>query len=268
MWKTLVLLVVAAWPAHQGGALTIGNERLTLGYFGPTRTSNKFLPGDLVILAYDLNNITFDATGKATFTVAMEVTDSGGKSLFKQPPRNSIGRNYLGGTSLSSFASLPIPPDFPAGSYMLTVTVEDKANKVSKSIQKKLEVLPADFGLVGVGLSADPEGNFPIAPVSTLGTSVYLNYSVAGFDRERTLAKMPHVSVSMQVLDENGKATMPKALTGKAREDIPKDLKVIPMQFGLTLNRVGRFTVELTAKCELSGKSTKMSFPIKVTTLE
>lgn len=267
MWKTLALLVVAALPSARGDSLSIGNERLTYGFHGPTRADGKFLPGDLIVLAFDLNDITFDADGTASFSTAVEVT-SEGKSLFKQAPRKSTARNFLGGKSLPSEAFLRIPPDFAAGTYTISVTVEDTATKARKTMLKKVEVLPAAFGLVQVGTSADPEGHLPTAPVGTLGSSLFINYAVVGFGRDKTAEKLPHITVSLRILDEGGKSTMAKALTGKAREGIAADLKVIPMQSAVTLNRVGRFTVELTATCEVSGKKSKLSFPIKVTTLE
>jgi len=269
MWKTVALLALAAWPAvAHGQTLTIANPRLTYGYFGPKRADTKFLPGDVVILAYDLKNVSFDKDGKAAFTVGMEVTDAAGKSLYKQPPRMSRGQNYLGGDSLSAFASLPIPPEYAAGTYTITVTVEDKATKASKSVSQKVEVLPVGFGLVNVGTSIDPDGAHPIAPVATLGETVYLNFAAIGFAREEAGDKNPNLSVTMRILDENGKDTLARPMKGKAREGIDPTLKVIPMSFGVTLNRAGRFTLELTATCEICGKSTKTTFPIKVMPVE
>src|SRR5216110_2338050 len=99
MWKMLALLALTAAPAYPGGTLTIGNERLTVGYFGPTSADAKYLPGDMVVLAYDLTNVTFDSAGKAAFSVSMEVTNASGKSLYKQPPRDARVQNYLGGKS-------------------------------------------------------------------------------------------------------------------------------------------------------------------------
>ena len=46
-----------------------------------------------------------------------------------------------------------------------------------------------------------------------------------------------------------------------------KDLAV-PMTFGLTMNRAGRFTIELTAEDRITGKSATISYPIRVFPLE
>jgi len=36
------------------------------------------------------------------------------------------------------------------------------------------------------------------------------------------------------------------------------------MQFGLTLNRPGRFTLELTAMDRVNGKQASLSFPLQI----
>ncbi len=40
------------------------------------------------------------------------------------------------------------------------------------------------------------------------------------------------------------------------------------MQFGLTLNRAGRFTIELAAEDRLAGKTSRFSYGIRVLPLE
>ena len=39
------------------------------------------------------------------------------------------------------------------------------------------------------------------------------------------------------------------------------------MQFGITLNKVGNFTVELEATDKISGKSAKVHLPLRVVSL-
>src|SRR5207302_391991 len=107
----------------------------------------------------------------------LDVADAGGKSLFQQPPRAGRGQDYLGGKTLHSFTTLRIPPDFAPGAYTIRVTLEDKAAKASKTLEKKVEVLPAAFGVVQVGTSADPDGHIPVAPVGALGSSLYVNFA-------------------------------------------------------------------------------------------
>src|SRR5439155_1557565 len=153
-------------------------------------------------------------------------------------------------------------PDDRQRSPDLRLTIEDRASKATKTLERKGKVLPADFGIVQVGTTADAEGITAVPPLGTVGQSLFVNFSVVGFERDKA-RKQPDVEVSMRLLDEQGNPTTTKPLTGSARSGIPDDYKLLPMQFGLTLNRTGKFTVEVSANDKLSNKTAKVSFPIK-----
>jgi hypothetical protein len=261
-----VLLALQNAPA-QNSTLAIADERFTYGHLGPTRKDNDFLPGDVVCLAFNINNMKFDAAGRASFSIAMEVFDNAGTSRFKQLPRNATAQNYLGGTLLPSVAELQIPLATPPGEYTIRMTIEDRAAKAKTTLERKARVLPADFGLIHVHTTADREGKTPITPIAAVGESLYVNFAAVGFQRDGD-KKQPNIEVAMRILDEKGNATTPRPLTGKANSDIPADFQIIPLQFGLTLNRAGRFTVELSATDRLSGKSARVSIPIQVVAFE
>ena len=53
-------------------------------------------------------------------------------------------------------------------------------------------------------------------------------------------------------------------MTNAIKKDVPAKAPVVPMAFPLSLNRPGKFTVELLARDEISGKTAKTSFPISV----
>ncbi len=267
MWSTLVLLTAAQLAPAQNATLTIGNDRFTYGYHGPTRKDSSFLPGEVVCLAFNIQNMTFDASGRASFSIGMEVLDGSGKPRFRQVPRNQLAQNYLGGNALQSVAELQIPVEASPGEYVMRLTVTDRAANTSKILERKASVLPAEFGLIHVHTSADREGRAPTAPVGTLGEALFVNFAVVGFQRNGAM-KQPNVEVALRVLDDKGAATNGKPLTGRADRDIPADVKILPLQFGLTLNRLGRFSVELTATDKLSGKSSRVSFPIQVIALD
>jgi hypothetical protein len=267
MWTTLALcLAVQAAPA-QNAALALDNDRFTYGYFGAVRKDDGFLPGDIAYLAFDVRNMTFDANGRAVFSVAMEVLDGAGQVRCRQVPNTQQAHNPLGGNTLHSVAQVAVPPDSKPGEYTIRLTVQDLTNKASAKLEHKARILPADFGLVNVHTCADREGRVPAAPLGTIGEPLYLNFSIVGFQRDPA-TKQPNVEVSLRLLDDKGQPTTARARTGKADKDIPPELKVLPLQFGVTLNRLGRFTAELTATDKLTGKSARVSFPIKVTTLD
>jgi len=214
-------------------------------------------------LAFEMSNMTFDANGKAGYSIDLDILDSKGTELLKQQPRSATALNYLGGTTMPCAANLQVPLESPPGTYTFRVTVVDAASKKSASVVRKFEVLPKGFGLVQVGTSADGAANIPWTPVGVVGDSIYLNFSAVGFARDK-VSKQPNIKVSMRVLDDRDQPVAGAKMLGAASSGVPADLQVVPMQFGITLNRVGRFTLELTATDSLTGNTTKVSFPVRV----
>ena len=87
-------------------------------------------------------------------------------------------------------------------------------------------------------------------------------FVAVGFARGKE--KQPDLSATLRVLDEGGKDTSAKPFTGRLNKDVAPDAAAVPLQFGVTLNRAGRFTLELTATDHVSGQKSKVSMPLKV----
>ena len=66
------------------------------------------------------------------------------------------------------------------------------------------------------------------------------------FERDKT-SKQPNVAFEIRVLDERGEPIHSKPTTNAINKDVPEQAVAIPMGFALTLNRPGKFTVELLA---------------------
>jgi hypothetical protein len=265
MWFSAVAVTLLGLASGQAGNLSVANDRLTYGHLGPARDSAKYLPGDVIYLTFEVNNMTFDKDGKASYAVGLEMLDGKGTELLKQQPRSASTRNYLGGTILPCAANMQVPLEAAPGTYTLRVTVIDNANKKAVKAERKIEILAKDFGLVHVGTSADPAASIAWSPVGVVGDSIYLNFSTVGFARDPK-TKQPYIKASLQVLDEKGQASGAAKMSGEAKSDVPETMAVVPMQFGITLNRTGRFTLELTAMDVLTGKSSKVLFPVRVLT--
>jgi hypothetical protein len=262
MLNSLVVLTAFVCGGGQDRPLEIANPRATYGYLGATRPKEGRLPGDVVFFTFDIKNMAQDDAGRASYSMLVEVTDSKGASVFKLGPTNSVAQNYLGGNSLPASAHLEIPIDAKPGEYNFKLTVTDRTTKKSAVLESKASIAPLDFGLVQIGTSADREGRVPVPPVGVVGGTIYYNFSAVGFGRMDS--KQPDVHVTMRILDEQGKATFAKPLSGVVNKDVPEDQKIMPMQFGVTLNRTGTFTVELEATCVVCKKTTKVSMPLKV----
>jgi hypothetical protein len=76
----------------------------------------------------------------------------------------------------------------------------------------------------------------------------------------------PHIKVVMRVLDDKGTVVKGAKMQGEANSDVPADTQAVPMQFALTLNRAGRFTLEVTATDVLAGTTATVRFPVRVLT--
>jgi hypothetical protein len=263
MWTTFAFVAVLGLAPGQSGPLALTNVRTTYGVLGAPRPDNKFLPGDEFTLSFDIEGVKVDNAGKLFYSIGMEVTDRDRKVQFKQDPREQQATNSLGGTSLPACAHLQIGLEHAPGTFTLKVTVTDLVAKTSKTLTSTYEVLPKDFGLVRPAVTADPEGRFP-APCVGEGQSIWVNFAAVGFGRDKDKGQ-PNLAVSMTVLNANGEPVVDKPASGEVvNQDVPAKALALPMQFTLSPNRAGKFTVALKATDKVSGKTATLSFPLTV----
>src|SRR5262249_31940887 len=190
----------------QAGRLTLTNVRSTHGLLGAARPDHKVLPGDVYYLAFEIDGLQIDDSGKARYSIAIDVANGQGKTIFKQDPRNHEATNAFGGTRIPAVTRLSIGLDQAPGDYTLKLTVADLTGKGSQTLTQTVQVLPKAFGLVQFALTGDAEGQVPVPPVGAVGQTVHVHLVGVGFSRDPA-RKQPNVSVELQVLDENGKPT-------------------------------------------------------------
>jgi len=243
-------------------SLSMTDVRFTLGVFGPPRADTKVLPGDRLVVSFDIAGITADEDGKILYSIGTELSDSKGKLLFRQPQRNQETIAALGGGRLPAFAQVDVGLDQPAGNYTLKVTVKDRASDKSASLTRSFTVLPRAFGLVRLSASRDPDDQLP-AFLPAVGQTVWLHLTVVGFERDKD-GGQPNVLLEVRIRDEQGKVTTARPLSGTVNKDVPGDAQALPMQFPVLLNRGGKFTLELKATDKVSGKSVEFSHPFGV----
>jgi hypothetical protein len=260
---TVALAVALSLAPSQAGKLALTHARLTQGLLGPVRPDAKLLPGDSLFLAFDIDGLQADASGKAQYSVGMAVANSQGKVQFKQEPRNLEAINALGGNRLPAHAHIDIGVDQPPGDYTLSVTVADRSTKATQTIAQKFQVLPKALGVVRLRLTGDPEGQVPLPGTGVVGQPLFIHCGLVGFERDKA-KKQPNVSFEMRVLDESGKPTLAKPFTGVVNQDVPENAASVPLQFVLPLNRAGKFTVEIKATDQVAKKSATLSFPYAV----
>jgi hypothetical protein len=262
MMHTLALLAVLQAPPAQGGGLALADARITAGILGPTRKRTEFLPGDSLFVSFDIEGVTIDGTGKVQYRTSTEVTDGAGKVVFRQPPRDLEAHASLGGGRIPAFAQVDVGLDQSPGDYAIKVTITDRANNKSQTLTQPFKVLPPAFGLVRGYLTCDHEGRVP-AGMLTSGHVLFVNFALVGFSRDKAKGQ-PNVTFEMRVLGEDGKPTLAKPLTGVINQDVPANAVSLPAQFVLSLNRPGKFTLELKATDQVGGKTLTESYPFTV----
>jgi hypothetical protein len=261
MWTTLTFIAGLALTPAQPGQLALTNFRSTYGVLGATRSDEKLLPGDMLVMSFDIEGVKADEAGKVTYSIAMEVTDSDGKLLYKQDPRPQEITMSLGGNTIPAYATIQVGLDQPPGRYNVKLIVTDRAAGATQELTKTYEVLPKAFGIVRPTATSDPEGRAP-TPFLGDGQSLWVNFMVVGFARGAN--GQPDVGVSLRVLDADGRPTMPRPYTGEVQQNVPDKARSMPLQFLLDLNRPGKFTIELKAVDKVGGQTATLALPLVV----
>jgi hypothetical protein len=261
MWTTVSLLAALSLAAGDSGQLTLTDVRTTYGILGAPRPDNRFLSGDAFVVSFNMEGAQAKG-GKIRYGIGMEVQDASGKVLYKQDPVANETTNPGGDKTIPAFARLEIGTEHPAGDYTLKVTVEDRNRGVTQDLTRSYQVMPAAFGIVRPAVTSDAEGKKPTAAVRK-GKPAWLNFAAVGFDWDKAKGQ-PHLTATMRVLDEDGKPVLASPSSGTIDQDVPRGSKAIPMQFELTLQKAGKFTIELEAVDDVTGQKASLSLPIRV----
>lgn len=270
MIPTLALLTALTLAPAQS-ALQLSNVRNTYGELGGTRPEGKLLPGDVLFVGFDIENIAINAEGKVEYTMAMEVVDKNNKPIFKQEPAKKTDFVPLGGNKLPARAYVTIGLDQEAGDYTLKLSVTDNAapGTPTTSFTRKFEIAKKDFGVVQVYTSIDAPGSIPAPTTGILGQAYFVQFLVVGFDRAKDpkapdKPAQPNVTLEMQPVDEKGQPTLAKPVPFTMEAGVDEKEGAFSMRFLLPLTRVGKYTVKLKATDNLSKKTATFDLPVVV----
>jgi hypothetical protein len=264
MVTTLALAAALALAPSQAGKLSLSNVQPTHGQLGPVRADSKVYPGDEYGVAFDIDGVKFDDTGKARYTSGLEVTDSKGKLLYRSEEdkaRVVIVENYFGGTKLPAFAFLSVGLDMPPGQYTMKVSVTDRVSNNQASFDQKFEVLSPGFALTRFSASYDAAMHVPAPLLGVPGQLIVLNFAAVGFSRDTK--KQASLTLEMRIVDDAGKPTLAKPIVGTF-DQVPENTSLFPLQFPLSLTRTGKFRIELKATDNVGKKSHTMTLPLTV----
>jgi hypothetical protein len=266
MWATLALATALNLAPAQSGSLQLKNDRVTYGILGQERKDSKILGGDVIIVAFDIEGLKVREDGLVKYSMSLEVINKDGKSQFRQDPQDLEAYNALGTGRVPAFAQVFIGNDQPEGEYTLKVTVKDRTADKSDTLVRKFEVLTRRFGFIQVGLTYEAvrDSSQPAPPIGVPGQTFLFNFAVVGFELDKARKDQPNIDASLRILDETGKPTLAKPFFGQANEVEAIFKKGIPMKFIISLNRPGKFKLELKATDKVSGKSAELVLDLNV----
>jgi hypothetical protein len=251
----LIVAVILGLSTTTASAVDLKNIRLRYGPMGAVRESKLVLPGDLIFMSYDIENLTLDKAGKASYVTILELLDAQDKVIYdSKTPMEVLPQ--LGGTRMPGNLHLIMGPKQAPGKYAIRLTVHDKIGKDAKAFKYSFDLSSPVFGMVGV-----------LAPAIGFPGQMYrteLNFVNSGLDAK----KNPDLNVNIRILDQAGKAVVP-TVEFKFPRDLPPNVELdkenlIPLTYPVYLNRVGRFTMEISAQDKNSKKETKLSYPFTV----
>ncbi len=247
-------------PAAPAGALTLSNVRNTYGELGGPRPLTPLLPGDVMFIGFDIENIATDAEGRVQYTMFMELLDGAGASKYKTDPANKSDFVPLGGNRIPGRAFTTVGLDQTPGDYLLRVTVTDLASKVTKSVEQKFTVAAKDFGIVAVYTSVDERGAIPTPTTGMVGQPIFIQLGIVGFGRGAD--KKPNIEIEMVPLDEKGNPTVAKPSLLPIQGGVDDKDAAITVRYLLPLTRAGKFTIRLKATDKVTNKTHTFTLPI------
>lgn len=260
MWAALALTTVLNVAPAQ---LELKNVRTTYGVLGQERKEESYLPGDIMVVAFDIDGLKVKDDGQVQYAMGMEVWKKGkAKPEFKRDPQDLVAVNNLGGSTLPVFSLVPIGLDTEAGDYTLKVTVKDRLEKGSeKVLEKTFKVAPIKLGFVRVRYTSAAGEAVPSKAVP--GQRYFVHCTLVGFELGKD--KLPHVTFEMSVLDAAGKPTTKTPFKGDIKTDVsksPGEMTFLPIQ--LDLNQTGKFKVMLKATCQHCKKEVTQELDLDV----
>lgn len=263
MLQSLALLAALSFTPAQGG-LSLTNDRITFGgVYGPTRPSNRFLPGDAFFLVFDIEGLRADSQGRVEYTMSMVVTDTQtSKIIFEDKPSERQALLPLGASKLPAYGTLLIGLDL-RGKYSCKMTVTDKATNVGKSLEREFEVGQPGFGIVCFHTTYDENADQPAPMTGIAGQTIFMHFVTVGFTRNPS-TKQPHNAIEMRVYDSAGKPTTEQPLVYEIKRDVKEDTQALEWHLPLPLNKAGDYTIELKAQDKLANKDYKIGFGVKV----
>lgn len=262
MW-TLVLMGFG-WQAGAGtpaGSLTIEPGRPVLGIYGSLRGDARWVPGELISLAFDIGGLQPSAEGRYRFTVNLVLEDASGKAVFAD---DADATPLAGGAGkVRHFVQLPTGLDQAPGRFKLKLAVQDRVAKRTATATQDLTLAAPEFALVRPQCSLDPFGQVPAPAVGVVGQTLHFNWAAVHFKTNPQADAGSRVRVEVAVVDGDQRPTGRKPSVTEFT-NLESSQRVLPLRYEFPLERPGQFKIVVKATDVVAGKSAELILPVWV----
>lgn len=241
----------------------ITQVRASFGPLGPERAENRFLPGDIVFLSFDIGGLQPDKAGLFRYRVRLAVQDAREKTLFEDAQDVPSVGTVMGG-KVRHTVQYAIDHGQEAGACKIRIGVTDLAApmKTETTTTYDFHVLPPTLGLVRFHASLDRFGQTPVPGVGVVGQMLTFHMTALGFKPDRKLGE-GSITIEFQLLDAQDRPVNNKPLVSEFKA-LPSDTAFVPLRFDLLLQRPGVFKMVYKLTDNVEKKTATLSVPVQV----
>ncbi|MEK7867331.1 MAG: hypothetical protein AAB434_11670 [Planctomycetota bacterium] len=255
MKKLLAVLLVSGVAA---GEITLENMRMVVSDYGPQKKDARYVPGEKVYLLFDAVGAE-EKDGQVAFILRFEALTPKGETLGKYDGEEQKAADVFGRGSIRCSVYVGLPPDAPAGTYSVNISVEDRVAKKKAETKVEFEVVATELTTINAKLTVDQAGENGHGPFVADGESLYLRFTVAGLKTEGGKAKL---TVNLVILDGAGKELRTVPYFVDAEVEVADGLVHVPM--GIHFTGRGKYTVRGVVKDLLAGTETTCDYPVHI----
>lgn len=253
MKRLLAVLLVAGVAA---GDVEIQNLRRVVSDYGPEKKDARYVPGEKVYILFDASGAEVK-DGKVAFILKFEALTPSGESLGKYDGEEQKAADIFGRGSIRCSVYVGLPPDAPAGTYSVNISIEDRVGKNKAETKVEFEVVATELTTINPCLASDNAGQYSHGPFVADGETLCYRFTVAGLKTKDGKAKL---SVDLVILDGAGKVAHSMPFFVEEEVQVADGLVHVPM--GIHFTGRGKYTVRGVVKDLLAGTETTCDYPV------
>lgn len=233
----------------------------TYGLNGITRPDARFFAGENIFATAVVRGCQIPDNGICQFTMRYSVVDDSGKAIFTNANDMVVARLEAGATLVKLPLRCELTTLLEKGDYEFVLQLRDKKTREVYQSRQPITILPKnEFTISEFRFSADTKGTVLLGTTFETSQLFYLNWISYNLTAKEGRCSMEG---NVRVLDSNQKMIDPPTEPTKADfPNVPSGM--VKSLVNLTIENPGEYTVELTVKDVISGKTEVRSIPIRV----